>query len=277
MTATDPGALHNFQLRGSVPMGSEQHLVPVIFEPWARRMVAAAAVNDDDRVLDLACGTGIISRTVADQPGWAGSLVAIDINPAMLEVCQQTAVTTGVTVDTHEAAAEALPLPDAYFDVAVCQFALMFFDDPVAAVAEMARVLKPGGRVALSVFRGLMHCPGYDHFMRAVRQHVGEDAATMVASPFSFDDPDRVRSLLLHAGFTNIDLRIEVDLERYPDPSEMVRMEVESTPLAPLFHQLTPQTVDALVQTLATDLADHTDDGGIAFPAQAWIATATAA
>ncbi|CAN5855314.1 methyltransferase domain-containing protein [soil metagenome] len=276
MTATDQGALHNFQVRGSVPMAYESHLVPIIFKPWAHRIVEAVGVNPEDRVLDLACGTGIISRTVAARPGWSGSLVAADVNPAMLEVCRQTTAEAGIDVDTHQAAAEALPLPDADFDVVVCQFALMFFDDPSSAVAEMARVLKPGGRLALSVFRSPQHCPGYDHFATAVRRHIGEEAATMVTSPFAFDNAEGIRSLLKQAGFSDIALRIEVEVERFPDPGEMVRMEVESTPLAPVFDQLTPETIDAVVQRLASDLAPHTDDGGVVFPAQAWIATATA-
>ncbi len=127
----------------------ERLMAPAIFAPWTRDLVALAAVRPGERVLDLACGTGVVARAVAVQPGGAGPIVGLDLNPGMLATAR--AVATDLPIDWREGDATALPFADGAFEVVFCQQGLQFFPDKPAALAEVHRVLAPGGRVLLSV------------------------------------------------------------------------------------------------------------------------------
>lgn len=110
-----------------------------------------AALQPGERVVDGACGTGVVSRLAAERVGATGSVVGVDVNPAMLGVARSAPAPPGASIDWREANAEALPLPDASFDVVLCQLGLMFVADRSAALREIRRVLAPGGRVAITV------------------------------------------------------------------------------------------------------------------------------
>jgi SAM-dependent methyltransferase len=125
----------------------ERYFVPAIGGPLAEELVAAAALRTGERVLDVACGTGVVARHAADRVGPAGSVAGADINAGMLEVARTVAMSSGRTsIQWYETAAEAMPLPDGEFDVVLCQLALQFFADKAAALREMRRVLASGGR-----------------------------------------------------------------------------------------------------------------------------------
>lgn len=264
-----------FQLTEDTSRAYERYLVPVIFAPWGRRLVDVAEIEPDDRVLDLATGTGVVARLAAERMGPSGTVAAIDRNPSMVATCRELATAEGLAVDVHEADVERLPFEDASFDRVLCQFSVMFFPDRAAALNEAARVTTWGGRLALNVFRNTDHARGYEAFALAVDEHVGPEAAAIVRSPFAYDDPEDLRGLLESAGFRDVTLRLDADVERYPSPREMVRMEVASTPLAGVFRDLAPETVEAVIASTERRLERHVDDHGVAFPAEAYVVTAT--
>ena len=135
----------------------EQDYVPVLFAPFAPHVIAAARIRAGQRVLDVACGTGIVARHAAAAVEPGGSVAALDLNPGMIAVARRLAP----GIDFHEGTAEALPFAAGAFDAVVSQFGLMFFSDRRRALREMARVLAPGGRVAIGVWDRLEHTPAY--------------------------------------------------------------------------------------------------------------------
>src|SRR5215468_6069587 len=129
---------------GSVPENYERYLVPSIFGPWASDLVEVAAPQLGERVVDIACGTGIVALTAAQRVGSGGRVVGLDLSVPMLQVARTAAAARGVSVEWREGSAVKLPLADAAFDVAFCQQGLQFFPDRGAALREMYRVLAPG-------------------------------------------------------------------------------------------------------------------------------------
>jgi ubiquinone/menaquinone biosynthesis C-methylase UbiE len=128
---------------GSIPALYESHLVPLIFQPYAADLAERVAERVVSRVLEIAAGTGVLTRALDQALGDGVAIVATDLNPAML--AQARAMGTRRAVDWRPADAMALPFPDASFDCVVCQFGVMFFPDKPRALAEARRVLAPGG------------------------------------------------------------------------------------------------------------------------------------
>src|SRR5262245_55965205 len=101
--------------------GYERFMVPPLFRPWARRLAEAAAPRPGERILDVACGTGIVAREVAARLGTSATIVAVDASPAMLAVAREAADREGVAIEWHDGQAEALPFGSASFDLVFCQ------------------------------------------------------------------------------------------------------------------------------------------------------------
>ena len=211
----------------------ERYFVPAIGEPIARRLIDAAGPASGERVLDVACGTGIVTRLVAEAVGPQGTVAGLDANPGMLAVAAD--VGPGHVV-WHEAPAENLPLPDAAFDVVLCSMGLQFFPDKHEALREMRRVLAPGGR-AFWCTPGPIP-PLFEVIDRALTSHVGPGAAMFVHAVFSLFDDDEARTLMETAGFDRVRVEsVSVPL-RVPPPADFLWQYVRSTPLAAAVAQL---------------------------------------
>jgi SAM-dependent methyltransferase len=263
----------SFQVDGEGPRVYERHLVPAFFAPCADQLVALAAVTPGERVLDLACGTGIVARRAAAALGTTGAVVGVDNNEAMLAHAAAMPGTPDIAT-WHRADAAALPLPDGGFDVVVCQQGLQFFTDQPRALREMYRVLAPGGRVVLAVWRAVEHHPVFAVLVEALEEHVGAEAADMMRSPFMGPGRHGLRRLLTQAGFSAPVLRIGVLTVRFPSPREFLRQEVVSSPLAGPVGALDTSRRDALLAHVDRTLAPYTDDDGVVFPMQTWFALA---
>jgi ubiquinone/menaquinone biosynthesis C-methylase UbiE len=125
-----------------------------ILGPWAPSLVDAARLAAGERVLDLACGTGVVARIAAQRAGPAGRVTGVDLNAGMISVARSLPAPQGARVEWLEGSALAIPLPDASVDAVLCQQGLQFFPDKALALREMRRVLDRGGRLALSVWSG---------------------------------------------------------------------------------------------------------------------------
>ena len=137
----------------SVAQHYEERLAPVIFEPWAEILVAATGVRRGDRILDVASGTGVVARLAARHAGRDGRVLASDVSGGMLAHAATIAVSPGAAPIEHlETSATALAVPDAAYDVVLCQQGLQFFPDAPAAAAEMRRVLRAGGVAGVAVW-----------------------------------------------------------------------------------------------------------------------------
>lgn len=164
-----------FQLDLAAAEAYEKRFVPAMFAEWAEVLVAEAGVAPGQRILDVACGTGIAARRAAEIAG-ASSVTGVDINEAILTIAAR--VHPGITWLRGDAA--ALPFPDAEFDSVLCQMALMFFSDPLAAVREMRRVTSDGGTIAVAVPAQLEDQPAYGPFLDLAGRHAGAEAMSLL-------------------------------------------------------------------------------------------------
>lgn len=190
----------------------ESHLVPLIFEPYAGRLVDRLPATDLSSVLEIACGTGVVTRALAERLPRATSIVATDLNQAMID--QAASVGTVRQVEWRQADAMRLPFDDATFDAVLCQFAAMFFPDRAHAFGEARRVLRPGGVFAFAVWDRIEENEIADVVTSAVGALFPDDPPRFLArTPHGYHDLDAITSDLARAGFT-APPRIETIAER---------------------------------------------------------------
>ena len=251
----------------------QREMVPASFARWAPDLIALGAVGPGQRVLDVACGTGAVTRLAAERVGSAGRVAGLDVNPDMLAAAR--GASPGTRIEWHEGSALALPFPDGSFDAVLCQQGLQFFPDRAAGLREMRRVLVPGGRLALSCWRSAEHQPGMRALEQALARHVGSGNAAL--PPLSLGDRETLRGLILGAGFRDARIRAEIKSARYASADRFVRMRIEGAPtMMGALIGLGPDAVAAIVAEVAEALRDYVDDEGLAFPQAAHIATAVA-
>jgi SAM-dependent methyltransferase len=193
---TDPNA----RFVGSIPENYDRYLGPVLFEPCARDLAGRLRVGDGARVLEIACGTGIVTRRLRERMPASARLTATDLNEPMLLIARRR-LGDAPGVEWRQADACALPFPPASFDAVVCQFGLMFVPDKWAAFLEARRVLVPGGQFLFSTWDSLDANPFARIAVATLRQHVPVDPPTFYDVPFSMHDRAALAALLKDAGF----------------------------------------------------------------------------
>jgi ubiquinone/menaquinone biosynthesis C-methylase UbiE len=232
----------------------EQYLGRSIADPFARMLLDHAAPKQGERVLDLASGTGSVARQVAPMVGRQGRVVAVDINPAMLAVGRAMSPPAGAAIEWLEGNAIDLDLPDAAFDLVLCQQGLQFFPDRVGAAREMRRVLMPEGRVAISVWQTLARHPVYEALFKATASHLGARMSAVDVS-FSFGDPEQLRAVLRNGGFDRIDIvprSLDISLQ---SPERYVQLTVRGAATSvPAFARLDPRAQAALVKAVSGEM-----------------------
>jgi SAM-dependent methyltransferase len=251
----------------------ERQLVPAMFAPWAPTLIDLAGVQPGERVLDLACGTGAVTRLAAARVGGAGRVVGLDVNAAMLGVARALPVIPGALIEWLEASALEIPLPDAAFDVVLCQQGLQQFPDRAAALGELRRVLAPGGRLAASVWSRIEGSPGMAALVSALERHVGIEAANNRRAPFALGDADELRGLVAGAGFRDVQVRTLVEAARFPSPEALVEAQLAATPLSTL-GILTDETRQAVARDVRAVLRPYLRDDDLAVPMEAHVALA---
>lgn len=246
----------------------EEFFLPALFQAWPDRVADAARIRSGDRVLDVACGTGVLARAVAARVGPTGAVTGLDINEGMLAVAAQKAP----HIDWRHGRAESLPFETASFDVVVCQFGVMFFDDREAAIREMRRVLRPGGRVAVAVWDRLDNTPGYAAMVDLLRRLFGEHVAHGLRVPYNLGDARALRTLLTDAGFPDVGVTTHRGTARFPSIRAWVRTDVYGWVLADM---LNDTQVEQLVTHAESALARFVNsDGEVTFDAPAHIVAA---
>jgi ubiquinone/menaquinone biosynthesis C-methylase UbiE len=268
MTSTAPSQIYGKKFGGTAPENYERYFVPAIGGPVAADLVAAASLQAGERVLDAACGTGIVARLAAREVGPAGSVAGVDINPGMLAVARATAPPSDA-IRWFETGVEAMPLPDAAFDVVLCQLGLQFVADKPAALREMHRVLAPGGRVFISVptptrFFNVME----DAFAR----HIPE-AAGFVQMVFSLNDAPAFERLLQDAGFRGVRTQSTPKPLHLPSPREFFWQYVQCTPLASTVAEREDKVRAALEDDVVQGWQEWAEEGGLRYAQPILVAT----
>ncbi len=256
-----------FQLRGSGPEAYERYMVPIHCLSRAEDLLDRVQLKPRERVLDVACGTGVVSRYAATKVGFLGHVTGVELNPAMLEVARKISACYD-QIEFVEGSALELPVPDSQFDAVLCQQAIMFFPDRVKAVREMYRALKPGGRVGLNVWRSTEYNPTFDCLIKALEKHVGQEAAKFMRSPFVMKSVAELRTIFEQAGFVDIQVIIRVDTLRYPSVAHLVRFETLNIPDPEI---QTDAVQEALTREMNQLVSGYIDDEGVVFPLQDYV------
>jgi SAM-dependent methyltransferase len=237
---------------------------------YATRVADIVRVQNGQRVLDVACGTGILTREVASRVGPNGYVAGIDPNPGMLAVARQLAP----AIEWHEGSAESLPFPDQSFDVVVCNFGLMFFSDRQRAIREMLRVLAPGGRLGVTVWDALETVPAYVSEVELLERHGRKDAADAVRAPFVLGDRSELTALFESAGVDSVNVTTYRGTGRFPSIRVMVEAELRGwLPLGGIV--LPEELIEQILQEAEDVLRPYVNENGnISFAWPALIVTA---
>ena len=249
----------------------ERFFVPAIGAPLATDLIRRAAIQPGERVLDVACGTGIVARRAAQHVGATGTVAALDVNPGMLAVARST-TPPGMSIEWHEANAEALPLPDEAFDVVLCQMGLQFVPDKPTVLREMRRVAVAGGRVLLSM-------PGpagavFTILSDALERHIGPEAAGFVQLVFSLHEITEIQQLMNVADLRDVHIEASTGTLRLPAPKEFLWQYVQSTPLAGMVGAADEKARAALEREVVSEWREFEEDGALLCPLRFVVARA---
>ena len=222
----------HWQLDGSAPELYERYLVPAITSLWAADLLNRAEPKPGDVVVDIACGTGVVTRLAAARMA-KGRVVGLDFNAGMLAVAR-TLPNSGLPIEWIEGSALNLPFGDRSFNLVLCQLGLQFFPDRPLAVREMYRVLAKSGRVALSVYSAIERTPAANAFVHALDQCLGPDASKIKRAEHIFPEADPIRALLANEGFVQIEVNTVTQQITFPSVLDYVRFQLTATPMAGL-------------------------------------------
>lgn len=241
-------------------------LVPVIFEPWARELIDRAALQGGEHVLDLACGTGVVTREIAKSGLSTGSLAAVDHNGDMLSVARELAARLGQTAEWVEADAGDLPFESDRFDVAFCQQALQFFPDRPAALHELRRVMKSGGKVIFCVQKELSVNPLLKSQAAALDKHVGPQAGAAVRAICSLPDADEIRGLFEDAGFCDVTIETVSLMLGHPDGRAFAAGAMGGMHTGDKLSELAETSIERAIDEFLAGLGDYLDGKALRFP-----------
>jgi ubiquinone/menaquinone biosynthesis C-methylase UbiE len=216
---------------GSIPELYDRFLVPLIFEPYAIDLAVQLAKAGPERVLEVAAGTGVVTRALAARLPAQTRLVASDLNPPMLEYAR-TRLSPDDRIEWRQADALALPFEDASFDAVACQFGAMFFPDKVQGYKEARRVLKPGGRYVFNVWDRISENEFADVVTQALAEIFPDDPPRFLArTPHGYHDAARIREELATAGFTDVSIDAVEHRSKAASPRDPAIAYCQGTPL----------------------------------------------
>ena len=244
----------------------ENFFVPALFGQFAPWLVELSGAGPGGKVLDVATGTGVVARVAA---ATGARVTAVDINEGMLTFARRYAR----EVDFQPAAAENLPFDDGQFDAVLCQFGLMFFVDRPRALAEMARVCKPGGKVAVAVFEAWEKSPGYCDLIPLVGEVVGNDGAEALKAPFCLGEGEAFEEALDKGGLPHVQISRKVGMIRHASLNDWLDTEIGGWTLASM---VDAPMMETLKERARERLAGYVGaDGSVSFEAPALFAVST--
>ncbi|TPI78011.1 methyltransferase domain-containing protein [Mesorhizobium sp. B2-8-9] len=259
--------------QATFPEMYERWLVRPLFRPWADMTLEEVRLFQGDRVLDIACGTGIVARVARERLGEAACVVGIDVNPDMLAVARAVAP----DIDWREGNASALPLHDGeQFDIVVCQQGLQFFPDKAAAASQMRQALAKGGRLAVTTWRSDDEVPFFRALRRVAERHLGP----IKDMRHSLGDAAPLEALLRGTGFHDVRSRAMSRTIGFEDGRPLLRLNTMalvgmSSAGKAMGDQERKRIVEDIVSESAPVLQSYTEGSGIAFELSTNLATAT--
>ncbi len=268
-----PAGKSGYQLQGDRPNLYEQWWVPALMGTCAEDLVDAACLNAGDKLLDVACGTGVVARTATLRECSQLSVTGADINKDMIDIARGHAAVNGArNIQWCVGDAMDLPFENSIFNVVLCQQGLQFMPNRLKALCEVARVLVPGGRLVASVWKS--GSPFGSSLRKALGVRFGEDATSSWGASISLGDRLELRALAEDAGFRNCHVRYDVKIGRHPTPEEFICGVIATTSLSDEFVSLPVDERQMLIRSIIESLENYVDDGGLAYPAECHTLTA---
>lgn len=261
---------NDWQVPGSGDEIYEAVFVPAMMGEWALKVMALATPRVGECVLDVACGTGALTRVVAKAVGPHGRVVGLDLSPESLAVARTIKLdpSSAALIEWREGDVSAIPFEDETFDVVFCNFGLMFFPDRVAALKEMRRVLKKDGRLALAVWGSIAKCPGQMAMKESWERHFTDDAG-LFAAQHSLSDPKTVLSLVKDAGFQDVSVQTAMGAVRLPSPEHLARSYGAMVGI-----QADEKTRTKVIDEVNTALQSYVGAEGLEYPIEAILGSA---
>jgi len=247
----------------------EALFVPALLGQFAPKVADAARVGEGERVLDVACGTGVLAREVLSRVGPSGRVAGVDANAGMIAVAKQIAP----DIEWHHGKAESVPFPDESFDAVVSQFGLMFFTDRAQAIQEMLRVLNASGRLAVAVWDVFENVPAYAAEVELLQRTAGQQAADALRAPFVLGDRDELSRMFSEAGARSVEVTTHSGTALFPSIRTLVEADLRGW-LPVMGVNLPEEQISQILHEAETALSSHaTSDGQVRFDVSAHIVT----
>jgi ubiquinone/menaquinone biosynthesis C-methylase UbiE len=258
---------------GKIPENYDRYLASLFFDAFATDLVGRLPVSDGMRVLEVACGTGIVTRRLVERLGQRGTVIATDLNEAMFAHAR-TRLPGPHDAKFRTADGTSLPFESGSFEAVVCQFGLMFFPDKAAGAREAFRVLTPGGVYLLNVWGALDHNPVPRITHETIAKFFPSDPPRFYTVPFSYHDPGVLASLLRDAGFADVRCERVAKEGQSPSAADAAIGLVEGNPVFGEIMQRRPEALAEIEAAVAANLARELGDRPLRAPLRALVATA---
>jgi ubiquinone/menaquinone biosynthesis C-methylase UbiE len=244
---------------GPIPENYDRFLGPMFFEPYALDISQRLSSRPATAVLEIASGTGIVTRQLRNRLPKSVKLTATDLNEAMMEYAGRK-FTQGENMDWQQADAMNLPFADASFDAVVCQFGLMFVPDKSAATREVYRVLLPGGIFLFSVWDRIEENPIARTAQEIIATFFASDPPNFYEIPFGLYNPEEISALLKEAGFQDIQVSLLAKPCKSPSASDAAKGLIEGSPVSTAIQERGSASIATIEEALTEAIANQFGD-----------------
>lgn len=265
-----------WQVNGTAPEAYERYIVPAWMGEWAQLLVDSARVNIGNKVLDVACGTGVVIRKAARLIGTDGRVAGLDADKAMLSTAKQFAEQEDIhSIEWYQSDVTSMPFRENEYDIVLCQQGLQFFPDRLAALQEMFRIIIPNGRIAISVWRSLDRCPFLAILADILGKYFGNNLMACFYASCSLFDREEIRDIVSTAGFNKISIRVESRVARYPSLETFLPGYLSVFPfIITKIAEMAEEDHVKMFRDINRSLQVYIDDYGLAAPMESHIITA---
>ena len=260
---------------GTIPENYHRGLGPTLFEPYAQETSARVAALAPHRVLETACGTGIVTRRLREKLPAGARLVATDLHEPMAAVAKDL-LGPDAAVHWERADMTSLPFGDGEFDAMVCQFGLMFVPDKPAAVREARRVLAPGGRLFLATWQSLEKNPVVRLAHEAVATVFPDEPFQYFRIPFGLGEPEQVVPLLVDAGFTDVRAEVVAKTTSSISARSLAIGLINGYPISDYIKVRNLQLLEPVIDAVTRAIAERYGEGVVTTEISALLTTGTA-
>ena len=260
---------------GSIPAAYDRYLGHVLFQPYAGDLAARLQVPENGVVLELACGTGIVTRELRNRLPATVKLIATDLNEPMFQHASAK-FAQGEAVEWQQADACSLPFDDGIFDAVVCQFGIMFVPDKALAAREAHRVLKPGGVFLFNVWDAIEHNELCRIAHETIASYFDEDPPTFYKVPFGYHDHAEIRRVMADADFRDVRIDVVEKVSGASRAEDTATGLVQGNPVSVAIGERDPSLFPVITQAIASALKSRFGAGDVRAPLRAIVVQARA-